>query len=325
MSGAATSPLPQGAGTGAPGPRVAFPAGPWLLPSGPLALDRPQVMGILNLTPDSFSDGGLALHVDDALQRARAMVNAGADLIDVGGESTRPRATPVSREEELRRVLPFLREATGALGVPLSIDTRRAMIAEVALDLGVAIVNDVSGLTHDPGMAGLVAQRRAGLVIMHMRGAPADMMDHATYGDLLEDVRTELTCSVERALEAGVQAERLVLDPGLGFAKTAEQSLLLLRKLNELGSLGRPLLVGPSRKSFLGRVLGVPPAERAAGTAAACVLAYLHGARVFRVHDVQPVVQALAVARAVTTSTLPEVDPEGARAGREITEGARPR
>jgi dihydropteroate synthase len=267
-------------------------------------------MGILNLTPDSFSDGGQVVGVEQAMARAREMVRAGADLVDVGGESTRPGATPVGVREELDRVLPFLREASARLEVPLSIDTRRAAVADAALEAGARIVNDVSGLLHDPSMAAVVAQRGAGVVLMHMRGEPADMMERASYRDLIAEVREELAAAVERALRAGVTPERVVVDPGLGFAKTPEQSLALLGRLGELGSLGFPVLVGPSRKRFLGRVLGVPPAERAVGTAAACVLAYLQGARVFRVHDVEPVAQALAVAHAVA-----EAHPLGEGAG----------
>ena len=259
-------------------------------------------MGILNLTPDSFSDGGLVRDVDHALERARAMVGAGADLIDVGGESTRPGADAVTVEEELARVLPFLFAAASALGVPLSIDTRRAAVARAAIDAGAAVVNDVSGLGHDPEMGALIAERGVGVVLMHMRGDPASMMERASYRDLLGEVRSELGAAAERALRAGVRPGRVVLDPGLGFAKNAQQSLILLRRLDELGSLGFPLLVGPSRKSFLGEVLRLPPRERAVGTAAACVLAYLHGGRVFRVHDVEPVAQALAVAHAVMSA-----------------------
>jgi len=307
------------AGTGAEvgsGPRARFPAGPWRLPSGPLSLDRPRIMGILNLTPDSFSDGGQLSGVEDALARARAMVAAGADLIDVGGESTRPGARLVSEAEEAARILPFLEEAVGALGVPLSVDTRKAGVARAALDAGAAVVNDVSGLRHDPHLAPLVAERGAALVLMHMRGDPGSMAERAIYGDLALEITRELQESLHHALAAGVREDAIVVDPGFGFAKTTDQSLELLGRLGELGALGCPVLVGPSRKSFLGKIVGVPPAQRGAATAAACVLAYIRGARIFRVHDVEPVAQALAVAHALTERAEQSPGPQAAQQAR---------
>ncbi len=275
----------------------------WQLPGGVLRLDRPRVMGIVNLTPDSFSDGGESSGVDGALDRARAMVEAGVDLLDVGGESTRPGADAVPVDEEIARILPFVQEAVHRFpNVPISVDTRKAPVAEAALEAGARIVNDVSGLTFDPAMASLVAARGAGVVVMHMRGTPSDMARRTGYHDVVAEVREELTRRLDRAREAGIAPEAVVADPGLGFAKTAAQSLTLLRHLHDLADLGVPLLVGPSRKSFLGAVLGEPPHRRGAGTVAACVLAYLRGARIVRVHDVEPVVQALAVAHAVETA-----------------------
>jgi dihydropteroate synthase len=269
---------------------------------GRLSLDVPRVMGVVNLTPDSFSDGGELADLDAALDRARALVAEGAAVIDVGGESTRPGATPVPADEELRRVLPFVREAAGELGVPISIDTRRARVAGAALAAGATIVNDVSGLAFDADMAPVVAAHGAGLVLMHMRGTPAGMQRLAHYTDVVAEVRDELGRALDAALAAGVAAERIVLDPGIGFAKDAAHSLELLGRLDELVRLPRPLLVGPSRKSFLGHVVDVPPRERVAATVAACVLAWERGARVFRVHDVAPVAQALAVAQAVAAA-----------------------
>jgi dihydropteroate synthase len=259
-------------------------------------------MGIVNLTPDSFSDGGRLSDVEAALDHARALVAEGATLVDVGGESTRPGASSVSEEEELARVLPFVRRASLELGVPLSVDTRKASVARAALEAGAAVVNDVSGFAHDPLMAGVVAEAGAGAVLMHMRGEPATMGTLATYGDVAAEVAAELRVAVERARRAGVPDEALVVDPGLGFAKTPAQSLALLGDLDPLHALGFPILVGPSRKSFLGAVLGVPPEERGPGTVAACVVAYLGGARIFRVHDVGPVAQALTVAQAILGS-----------------------
>lgn len=272
----------------------------WRFPGGGLLLDRPRVMGVVNLTPDSFSDGGALPTLDAALRHARRLVDDGADILDVGGESTRPGAAPVPVAEEAARILPFLREAARSFpGVPLSVDTRKAAVAEKALTAGARIVNDVSGLTFDPGMAPLVAEHGAGVVVMHMRGTPADMREHAVYDDVVTEVHDELAARVDGAVDGGIEPAAIVADPGLGFAKTAAQSLTLLAHLERFGDLGVPLLVGPGRKSFIGAVLGTPAADRVAGTVAACVVAYLRGARIVRVHDVAPVARALALAHAV--------------------------
>lgn len=286
-------------GSTTPAPRFVVPeVDRWLLPTGPLDLREPRIMGIVNLTPDSFSDGGELATLDAALDRAAAMIEDGAHLLDVGGESTRPGAAAVPDAEQIRRILPFVREAAARFDAPLSVDTRSAAVARAALEAGASIVNDVSGLAHDPALGRAVAESGAGLVLMHMRGDPATMGDRARYGDVVEEVRDELRGALERARAAGVDDRRVVLDPGLGFAKDGPHNWSLLRRLDALLDLGRPLVVGPSRKRFLGDVLGVPPAERHVGTAAACVLAYLAGARIFRVHDVRPVAQALKVAAA---------------------------
>jgi len=261
-------------------------------------LTRPVVMGVLNVTPDSFSDGGRFTGPGEALEAAMAMVEDGADIVDVGGESTRPGAREVPESEELRRVLPFVRAAAHRLPVPLSVDTRKAGVARAALSEGAAIINDVSALAHDPEMGAAVAQAGAGVVLMHMRGSPETMASLARYRDVGAEVAAELREAVARALRAGVAPGRMVVDPGIGFAKNAEHSLALLGDLGAVVSLGYPVLVGPSRKSFLGAVLGAPADRRVPGTAAACVMAYLGGARIFRVHDVAPVRQALAVADA---------------------------
>jgi dihydropteroate synthase len=256
-------------------------------------------MGILNITPDSFSDGGELPGPPEAVDRAATLVEEGAEILDVGGESTRPGASAVAPAEEMERVAPVLEALAARFDVALSVDTRNAAVAREALGAGAHIVNDVSGLSHDPSMATVVAESRAGLVLMHMRGVPSTMLDHATYEDLEGEVVAELRQAVRRAREGGVERSRIVVDPGLGFAKNTLQNLRLLRNLGRLGELGFPLLVGPSRKRFLGELLGVPPRERVAGTVAASVMAYLEGARIFRVHDVGPVRQALTVAHAV--------------------------
>lgn len=271
----------------------------WRVADREISLERPILMGILNLTPDSFSDGGQLPTVDAALARAETLIGAGAEILDVGGESTRPGAQPVSPAEERRRVLPFLEAASRRLTVPFSIDTRRAAVARAALDAGAVIVNDVSALQADPAMAVLVAERRAGVVLMHMRGEPATMQQLATYTDTTGEVAAELGVALQRASSAGIAREAIVLDPGIGFAKTAEQSLTLLRELARIVALGYPVLVGPSRKSFLGKLLGTPPDQRVEGTIAACVLAFAAGACIFRVHDVEAVRRALTVSQAI--------------------------
>ena len=257
-------------------------------------------MGVVNLTPDSFSDGGRFAHIDEALAVAEQMATDGASVIDVGGESTRPGAAPVTVEEELGRVLPFVSEAARGLPVPVSVDTRKARVAREALAAGAKVVNDVSGLRHDPETAGVVAEHGAGVVIMHMRGDPSTMAERACYSDVSAEVANELERAVRGARAAGIDVASIVVDPGVGFAKDADHSLELLGRLRPVVRLGFPVLVGPSRKSFLGAVLGVPPDQRLAGTIAACMTSFLQGASIFRVHDVKPVVEALAVAAAIT-------------------------
>ena len=278
---------------------AAPPFGSWAIRGRSISLERPLVMGVLNATPDSFSDGGLYDAPERVLARAEQMVAEGADLLDLGGESTRPGAAPVSPRDEAARILPTLRLLRSRLAVPLSVDTRRAEVARAALAEGAEIVNDVSALA-DPAMGGVVAEAGAGVVLMHMRGTPETMQRDPRYADVAGEVADELAAALERARAAGIADARVVLDPGIGFAKTAEHNLELIARLGELARLGRPLLLGPSRKSFLGKILGgVPADERDAGTAAACVVGLLHGARIFRVHDVRVVRQALDVAEAL--------------------------
>jgi dihydropteroate synthase len=271
----------------------------WRVGDRDVDLTAPLVMGILNVTPDSFSDGAELGSLEAVLARAQEMVEAGAGMLDLGGESTRPGAAPVPAEEEMSRVVEAVEAVSGRLSVPVSVDTRNAATAADALVAGASVVNDVSGLNHDPRMAGVVADRQASLVLSHMRGTPANMREHATYRDLGGEVCQELWDSLRRATNAGVEPSRIVVDPGIGFAKTGRQSLQLLGDLEPLRELGRPVLVGPSRKSFIGELTGAPLSERVPGTVAACVVAYLGGARVFRVHDVGPVAQALAVAKGI--------------------------
>ncbi len=270
----------------------------WRTARREIALDRSCVVGILNVTPDSFSDGGRYPTVEAAVSAARRMAGDGAAVIDVGGESTRPGAARPGEAEEIRRVVPVVR-AVAALGLAVSVDTRRAAVAAAALEAGAEIVNDVSALAGDPRMAEVVRAAGAGLVLMHMRGEPQTMDALARYGDVAAEVAAELAARRDLALAAGVPREAVVLDPGLGFAKLPEHNLALLGALDAVAALGHPVMVGPSRKRFLGAVTGRPVDQRDAATAAACVAARLRGARLFRVHDVAGVREALAVADAI--------------------------
>ena len=269
------------------------------LPGGrpPLVLGpRTLVMGVLNVTPDSFSDGGQALDADRALDRALALEAAGADVIDVGAESTRPGAAQLTGRQERARLMPVLRQLH-RVRVPLSLDTTKAEVARFGLDEGVSLLNDISGLQYDPGVGDIAAARGAPLVLMHMRGRPADMYVHARYDEVATDVARDLTRAVERALGRGVPWDQIVVDPGLGFAKRAEHSAAALAGVATLAALGRPVLVGPSRKSFLSEAAGgAPAAERDWPTAAAVTAAVLGGAHVVRVHAVAEMVQVVRAA-----------------------------
>jgi dihydropteroate synthase len=279
----------------------------------PRDLPRPgrcAVLGILNVTPDSFSDGGRFLGPDDAVAHGIALRAAGADLVDVGGESTRPGAGRVGAADELDRVLPVVRDLV-AEGVPVSIDTTRAAVAEAVLDAGAAVVNDVSGGLADPAMARVVAQARVPWILMHWRGHSDRMAALATYEDVLGEVRAELVARVDAAVLAGVDPGRIVLDPGLGFAKTAAHNWVLLRRLDVLVGLGFPVLVGASRKRFLGELLADadgtlrPAAGREVATAAVCAFAAAAGAWGVRVHDVVASMDAVAVATALQLGASP--------------------
>lgn len=257
----------------------------------------PQLMGVVNVTPDSFSDGGRYLDPAAAIRHGEELLRDGASILDVGGESTRPGAVEVDEAEELRRVEPVVAALTGE--VTVSIDTSKLEVAEAALDAGASIVNDVTAFQHDPGMAALCAERDAGVVLMHMPGNPRTMQDDPRYDDVVEDVKAFLAGRVEFAVGEGVAEERIWLDPGIGFGKTLEHNLELLRRLRELRELGRPLVIGASRKSFIGKVDGSDVDERIGGSIASSVLAVAEGADVLRVHDVAEMSQALTVTRAI--------------------------
>ncbi len=256
-------------------------------------------MGVVNVTPDSFSDGGAWLDPDAAIAHGRALAAHGAQILDVGGESTRPGAEPVDEAEELRRVVPVIAGlARVETDARISIDTSKAAVAAAALDAGAQIVNDVTALRGDPAMAALVAERGCDVCLMHMLGEPRTMQRDPRYGDVVADVAAFLAERVEHAVAHGIAAERVWLDPGIGFGKTIDHNLELLARLDEIVALGRPVVVGTSRKSFLGAITGREAAERVPGTIATNVLALARGARVFRVHDVAPVHDALVVAAA---------------------------
>jgi dihydropteroate synthase len=261
------------------------------------AFEQPAILGILNVTPDSFSDGGRFEGVEQAAAHAEAMAAEGADVIDVGGESTRPGASPVGEAEELRRVLPVIRRIRGL--APISIDTTKAAVAAAALEAGAAIVNDVSGATRDGSMLRVVAQHGAGIILMHRRGTPQTMQRLARYRDVVAEVKRFLSGRIEAALAAGIARGAIAVDPGIGFAKTLRHNLVLLAHTSEIAALGFPVVIGVSRKGFVGRLLDQPAEQRLEGTIAASLIAVAGGARGIRVHDVAPVARALRVARAI--------------------------
>jgi len=258
----------------------------------------PRIMGILNVTPDSFSDGGEWFEFGEAVEHGRALVAEGAAILDVGGESTRPGAAPVPIDEELRRVVPVIRALREA-GAQLSVDTAKLTVAEAAVEAGATFVNDVTAFRHEPEIAGFVADHDCDCCLMHMLGEPRTMQDDPRYDDVVDDVRAFLEERAEFAVAEGVREERIMVDPGIGFGKTLDHNLELLRRLDEIVALGFPVMVGTSRKSFLGRLTGRDdPHDRIAATVATTVLALERGATVFRVHDVAPTKDALTVATA---------------------------
>jgi dihydropteroate synthase len=280
------------------------------LRSGTLLLgERTLVMGVLNITPDSFSDGGRYLDSESAIARALQIEHDGADILDVGGESTRPGAGSVTPEEELRRILPVIEELRGKLRIPMSIDTRRADVAEATLNAGAEILNDVSGLRADPRLAEVAKRARAPLILMHMRGMPPTMQRGPFARDVIRDVMAGLRDAVARAKRAGLAKTQLLLDPGIGFGKKHDQNFEILARLPEFARLGCPILVGTSRKAFLGKALagagqpGAPPGERMLGTAATVTASILGGAHIVRVHDVAEMVRVVRVADHVANAS----------------------
>lgn len=270
------------------------------------AADRnrpPLIMGVLNVTPDSFSDGGCFIDPGRAVEQALNMIANGADIIDVGGESTRPGAAPVTEEEELERVIPVIRAITSITQLPVSVDTRRSTVACQAIDAGASIVNDVSGFTFDPDMIGILASRKPIAVAMHMRGTPDTMQQQTEYQSLFGEIVAETMPAVLRAIEAGLPKSQIWFDPGIGFAKTAEQNAEIIKQIQLFDTIGFPVLVGPSRKAFIGVLTGKKdPVKRVYGTAAAVAASVLFGARILRVHDVAEMNDVVKVAWAIARS-----------------------
>jgi dihydropteroate synthase len=260
---------------------------------------RTYVAGILNVTPDSFSDGGKFLEPEAALRHAEKMIKEGADVIDVGGESTRPRSVPVKESEEIARVVPVISELVKRFDVIVSVDTYKASVAKAALDAGAHIINDVSALRFDPEIADVTSAYGAGLILMHMKGTPVTMQDNPEYNDVMSEITGFLRKAIDNASAAGVHLESIMVDPGIGFGKKLVHNLTILKNLSQLKLLRRPIMVGPSRKSFIGQLLDLPVEERLPGTLAAIVICVLSGASLVRVHDVKEAREAVVIADAV--------------------------
>jgi dihydropteroate synthase len=265
-------------------------------------------MGVLNVTPDSFSDGGRFFDKKDAIAHGEALVAAGADIIDIGGESSRPFSEPVSAEEEIQRVVPVIEELAHRLSMPISIDTTKAQVAAQALDAGAVIVNDIGALRLDAAMANLVADRDVPVVLMHMQGTPKTMQTNPQYEDVLGEVKSFLADAIHRAEEAGIDRSKIIVDPGIGFGKTVAHNLLLIKDLSALQPLGVPVLIGPSRKSFISKLLGPGDERREVGTQAAVTAAAMNGAHIVRVHDVERTRETLKLADAIRESVSSDLN-----------------
>lgn len=261
---------------------------------------KTYIMGILNVTPDSFSDGGQFFDKSSAIKRALQMVKEGADIIDIGGESTRPGSDPVPLEEELKRTIPLIEVLIKESNVPISIDTYKSDVAKRALDAGASMVNDISGLRFDPLMKSVVAQYKVPVVIMHIKGKPKDMQKNTVYEDLLLEIITYLKNSIDMAIKAGISEDKIIIDPGIGFGKTFEHNLEIIHNLQKFTVLEKPILIGLSRKAFIGKILGdAPPGERLEGTAAAVAISIINGANIIRVHDVKEMARVAKMSDAI--------------------------
>lgn len=263
---------------------------------------RTYIMGILNVTPDSFSNDGIYKDVDRSVRQAEMLAEQGADIIDIGGESTRPGAASVTVEEEINRTIPVIKRIAKSIGIPISIDTRKSEVARLSLDNGASMINDITGLESDEKMAGVAAEYGARVVLMHIKGDPLTMQDNPTYENLIQEIKDKLRRLIQKAEEAGIKKENIIIDPGLGFGKTAEHNLEILKQLAVFKGLGRPVMVGPSRKSFIGKLLGVEPDKRIFGTAASVAIAIKNGADIIRAHDVKEIKQVAILADAIVRS-----------------------
>jgi dihydropteroate synthase len=269
----------------------------------PLPLgERTFIVGVINVTPDSFSDGGQNTDPSKAIERAIEMEAEGADLIEIGGESTRPGATPVSLEEELARVLPLLKALQGRVSVPISVDTYKNEVARQAIDSGASIINDISALRFDEAIAGTIAETGAGLILMHMRGEPSTMQQIEPSEDIFAEIHADMNIALQKASRNGVERQQIIFDPGIGFGKTLEQNLALLNHLERFEALDLPIMIGASRKSFIGRITGRAPQERVFGTAASAAAAILRGAHLLRVHDVKEMVEVARLTDAIANT-----------------------
>jgi dihydropteroate synthase len=261
---------------------------------------RTYLMGILNVTPDSFSDGGQFSHQETAIKQALAMIDRGADIIDIGGQSTRPGAKQITLEEELQRVIPIIKEIRELSDIPISIDTTRATVAQEAIEMGADIVNDISSGTFDRAMLSTVAKLQVPIILMHIKGTPETMQNFTDYQDLIGEIKLFFQAKIEEAIELGIKKEHIIIDPGIGFAKNYEQNLEILRNIQQLKTLGFPILIGTSRKSFIGKILNQEnPQDRIWGTAATCSYAITQGANILRVHDVKEMYDVARVTDAI--------------------------
>ena len=258
--------------------------------------DRTHVMGVLNVTPDSFSDGGKFLDEKAAIERALQMADEGADIIDIGAESTRPGSLGVSAEEELKRIIPVIKKLSKKLDIPISVDTSKHEVALRAMEEGASIINDITGLMGDSNMAAVVAKTGAAICVMHIKGVPGTMQKNPVYNDLISDVIARLAKSVDAAISAGVEPDKIIVDPGIGFGKTPEHNFLIIKELHKLEDLGKPILIGTSRKSFIGKVLDREADDRLMGTAATYAIAIMNGADIIRVHDVKEMLDVARIA-----------------------------
>lgn len=261
---------------------------------------RTYIMGILNVTPDSFSGDGIYQDVGRAVETAEKLVEDGADIIDIGGESTRPQATPVTAEEEIKRVIPVIKKLSKKIDIPISIDTAKSEVARLALENGASIVNDITGLESDQRILGIIREFNAKVVLMHIKGTPQTMQNNPNYGNLIQEIKDKLKTVIEKSIKEGIKKENIIIDPGIGFGKTLEHNLQILNRLSEFKEFGLPVLVGTSRKSFIAKLTGAEPDKRIFGTAASIAIAIRNGADIVRVHDVKAMKQVVTVSDAIS-------------------------